>query len=495
MNELSEQLHKIAASVNPRGDLVEVELGAGRVRSRRRVATGVVATMLVAGAGGAGFGIGRSVADDGDRIAAGAVADDDSADGADDVAAATPSPTDDPTTVLPPVATPAEVGQGSSGTTSRAGATVAADEAAGEGGYYEYEDSYYVDQPLTVVYERVLDDGLRVRVQRGEPWQSEPYYGSNWTPALFCWPTAPARVTIDGDDLVDVGGSGWYEELFNGLAVQPFDVGHADGHPMRLLQIQAASDVTHVAVTWPDGVSDNAELLNGVAVLVVDGSYAYGEYTLEVTDATGTRTLTNRDLEYYDDAEYRAGCEEPPPALPEAGEQPGDPDAARAEILERFELLWDRSVPSDDKPADLIDDDEGVDAAVAAIVEGVFAESAETAEHVMEEFVFTSPTEAWFRYGIDTSTGYYGQRYGYVTLIDGAWVFPRELICQDLALAGSGCEPWPEAIFPPSWYERYGGPHEECWIDESGTEICELYGDEAYAELVEVPANSVLVGD
>ena len=66
-HELSEQLHAVAGSVHPRPDLAEIELGAGRLRGRRRVATGVVAAMLVAGAGGAGFGIGRSVSSDGER--------------------------------------------------------------------------------------------------------------------------------------------------------------------------------------------------------------------------------------------------------------------------------------------------------------------------------------------------------------------------------------------------------------------------------------------
>src|SRR5688572_21786500 len=61
--ELMFRLEEAAESAGQagRGDLADVELRAGRVRTRRRWATGVAAAMLVAGAGGAGFGLGRSV--------------------------------------------------------------------------------------------------------------------------------------------------------------------------------------------------------------------------------------------------------------------------------------------------------------------------------------------------------------------------------------------------------------------------------------------------
>lgn len=40
--------------------------------------------------------------------------------------------------------------------------------------------------------------------------------------------------------------------------------------------------------------------------------------------------------------------------------------------------------------------------------EGGLAETARGAVATLEELVFTSPTEAWFRYGIDTSSGFFG---------------------------------------------------------------------------------------
>ena len=371
-HELSEQLHAVAGSVHPRPDLAEIELGAGRLRGRRRVATGVVAAMLVAGAGGAGFGIGRSVSSDGERLSSAAPVD--------VVATTTPAGSDDPASdVLPSPPATTVVGNGDFGAGRVFGsAERAADDALAAA------DSYWIQEPMTLVYERMLDNGVRVRLQRGQSWGGEQWYGSDWQPALFCWATAEARLTIDGPDVVDIAGYGWYEELYNGLAVQAIETGQVDGHTMRVLQVQTAPGTTEVAVTWPDGATDRSAVIDGIAVLVVDGSNPYSEYTLEVTDGDGTRTMTSGDLDYQRDPDYRAACEEPPPALPDAGEQPADRAAAEAALLERFQTLWDRTVAEGEKPDDLLDDWTGVDEATAQIFEGVYAESAGSATHTVE---------------------------------------------------------------------------------------------------------------
>ena len=120
--------------------------------------------------------------------------------------------------------------------------------------------------------------------------------------------------------------------------------------------------------------------------------------------------------------------------------------------------LFGSTIPFEDQPDGLLDDDTGVAAAIEVARAGDFADAVATAEYTIEDFVFTSPTEAWFRYAIDTGTSYFSQRYGTAHLIDGSWRISRGVICQDLALAGAPCEPDPGPIYPQSWYDMYGAP-------------------------------------
>lgn len=436
MNEsdLPARLRSAADTAHAQPDLAEIELGAGRVRSRRRVVTGVVAAMLVAGAGGAGFGLGRAVSDDGDGVI----------------------PASEPEAVADPTATTLA---GTSTTideeTARAEAQAAAQDAeermADRRAENEGEPARVFldrDDPaeLETVYERTALDGVRVHVQRGDVFDDEveydefgdPFDGDAWQPAAFCYPAGEGRITIAGPDVVVVSWF-WYAELYGELEVMPVSVRWADGRPLRVVVAQTAPTVTEVAVTWPDGAADRTPVVDGVAVLLADGELDdSAEFLLQIVTADGTRDLTAAELQRGRDPEWRAACDPPPPPLPEAGEQPADPAAAEDAVRERFDLIWDRSVPPEDKPG-LIDDRTGIDAAVEEVDGGSLAEAAESSGHVIEELVFTSPTEVWFRYGIDTVNGYFGDRFGYADLVDGVWVFPRDLMCQDLALAGGDC--------------------------------------------------------
>jgi hypothetical protein len=358
-----------------------------------------------------------------------------------------------------------------------------------------FESGYYEPVTMELIYERMLDNGVRVRVLRGQSWNQEPWAEGQWQPAAFCWGSAEMRITLDGPDVVDVTGGAFYDELYDGIQFEVTSAGWADGREMRLVTVQAGPGATEATVRWSDGPTDTAAVVDGLAVLVADGSQPWEvEYTLDVTDASGTRSLTPADLDRARDPAWRAACQEPPPVLPDAGEQPADPAAARAEIEARFALLWAQDVPRDDKPDDLLDDWTGVQDAVASAQEGAYSETAGTAIHTIDELVFTSPTDAWFRYSIDTDVSFFGDRYGTAALVDGVWQFPRALICQDLGLAGAGCEPWAENIFPPSWYERYGGPFDECWIEQDGEEVCEETPFSGEVPFVPVP-NTAPPGD
>ena len=144
--------------------------------------------------------------------------------------------------------------------------------------------------------------------------------------------------------------------------------------------------------------------------------------------------------------------------------------------------------PVEEQPAGLLDDYTGVAAAIEVARNGDFADAVATAEYTLEDFVFTSPTEAWFRYAIATDTSYFGQRYGTAHLIDGSWRISRAVICQDLALASAPCEPDPGPIYPASWYDIYGVPPMTgaCMETEAGAAVCE-----AAAEANGEPATTV----
>ena len=255
--------------------------------------------------------------------------------------------------------------------------------------------------------------------------------------------------------------SQFYDEMYGEVEIQMVETGWADDHPMRILTVQAIPGITEATVVWADGLTDTTPLVDGLAILVVEGSGSWETArTVDVTDVSGTHSVDASPDDRYNDPEWRAACQEPPPGLPAAGEQPADVAAATGEIGANFALLWNRNVTQEDK-FDVLDDWTGVSDAVDAVYTGGFAETAETATHLIDELVFVSPTEAWFRYSIVTDSNSFYDRYGTATLTDVGWQFPRALICQDLSLASGNREPFVEAIYPQSWYERYGFPQEE----------------------------------
>jgi hypothetical protein len=433
---------------------------------RRRAVTGIVAAMLVAGSGGLGFGLGRSVSDDG-----GAPAAEPPTTGAGTLAPAT---TGGPATA-PSTAPPSTVAE-----------SVAPPTAAADGGQVaaRIDEGWYPGAgPLDLVWEGATDDGVRLRLLLGPTIGDPGGVGpGGWQPAAFCYGTGQMRLTVDGPDVVDVVYGSWYTEMYGRTeTVFVGDVGVADGRPMRIAVVQATDDVSAVTVEYEDGTSATAPVEAGAAVLVSEVTGVWPDtFTFELALADGSTESVGGGYQSRDsDPAWRTACLPPPPALPPAGEQPPDPDAARAEIEARFALLWDRTIDRADKPL-LLDDDTGVDDAVAALDAGAYADTADTAVFTIDELVFTAPDRAWFRYTIDTDVSVFAGRYGVARLAGDGWIFPRALMCQDLGLAGANCEPESESIYPPSWYEQFG---QQCNYAETGmAEDCVGYEESAIAD-------------
>lgn len=495
-HELTRRLTDAADAVSVGPDLAAVERGGAQRRARRRWATGVATAMLVAGAAGAGFGLGRNVSDGstaaGDEAATEPPAPTATAPtGAPVTAAPATVPTTEPGPVLapPPITTfPANVGP------VDVPAEMVAD-AGAYGGIYAGGPS----GPLTLRATRTLDDGIRVRVLTGDGnWA--PYTLGDWQAAGWCYPTGELRLTLDGPDFVDVTTLGAYAEVppDTGLTSQRAELGSADGAPKRVVAVQTSAEVTAITVTWDDGLVDTTEPVDGFAVLVVDGDRAW-EHTYEVsaTGAGGPVSHAGEALEQQSMNSPQA-CNPPPPALPAPGEQPADPVAAEADVVAAFDALW-ADLGADTESARL-DDWTGVFAALDAVRTGGFAEAAGSAVHTVDEVSFTSPTEVWFRYTLTTSMGTFGERYGTATLTDAGWVFPRAVVCQDISLAGTGCQPGVAPIYPPSWYDRYGATgYGSCTTSAEGTEICSYCevaadGTESCSEEGTMPAAEPAVG-
>lgn len=333
------------------------------------------------------------------------------------------------------------------------------------------------EQEVEFLVERTVGDVV-LRVHRGQPWDQGLYdveFGG-WQPPGWCFESGQLRVAMSGGaatgtPVIDVGSVSYWSEPYQGRAVTWLVLGAADQNPHRVVVVQAATG-TPVSVTFADGSTDATTADGGVALLVVpgsperiehaDGQITWFEYRFRFTVDVGGETIGvggaggDAAVGDWSDPEFTASCSPPPPALPEPGEPPADPAAAEAEIRDTMTALYGGGENRD--VADvlaLLDDATGVEEARAQVSEGSFEEAASSAVPTIEELVFTSPTEATFRYRIDTDVTNLRDRYGRSVLIDGSWRITRDTLCQDLSLAGGDCGDW-TFVDPYSWQAGEG---------------------------------------
>lgn len=318
----------------------------------------------------------------------------------------------------------------------------------------------FIDRTVEIYRRTVADREIVVR--RSELSWAE-LFGLEWRA-----PTGSTELCM-GDYALFVGDSAMGRP-YSGSAWMPIEVFDAfegevavDMSSFELTVVRTSGSADEVAVVANGSEYDRAAFVDGLAVLDLAGLWAEpqpGEPELVlVADGVSADPLPFEPRGGRGSEEYQRDCT-PGPApqlpLPPAGEPPADPVAAEAEIVDAYARALDRSVPLALENPPSVDDITGMAEAAAEVDAGDMADIAASAEHSIDELVFTAPGEAWFRYTITVDSGTLSGRYGIARFNGSVWQITRDTICQDLALAGGNCVPAsaqnqpPE---PPGWTE------------------------------------------
>jgi hypothetical protein len=409
--------------------------------SRKALAIGTAAALAL---GAAGFATGRLTArSDGTAMTSA---------GGEVVDSTPPTPqTDAPVST---VALPSDV----SAAPAEAASVMTAPYYGGGGGSGQYSQNAYEEPALDLISERTTAEGivLRAHLQQSQgefadQWWPGADFG-DWKPADWCMPAGQLRISMNNATMANLGWASWYSAPKNGLSVSTFAGGYVEGAPVFGAAIQLAPGATNVTLTTADGRSDSAAPIADLALLAISGPITE-DFTVTVERPESTTTTSAADLTAtWTSTDYNDACQPPPPALPEPGEQPADPAAARAAAEESWAKARDFDGLDTAERLGLIDDPTGVAEAWDAIGASTYAEAAGSSQSVIRDFVFTSPTEAWVRYDVLTSVTNILNRYGILILgDDGVWRVTRATICQDIAIVPeSACQPGVELILPPS---------------------------------------------
>ena len=317
------------------------------------------------------------------------------------------------------------------------------------------------------IYRRVLPDGQDFVVRLSSASYAE-VFGLTWNA-----PTGSADICLGDHALFlgvpgDVGywGSAWVAATWfdepkptQPVVLQASMSSAINTTPAtQFLVVRTVADAAEVILAASDGTElDRAPVSNNIAMLVVAPQLKGEEETVNdlgvvvvATDGHQAAPLPLTWPESVAPSECDPG-DQPQRPLPPSGAQPANADAAAASIRQRHALLVDRSVPADQKPTDLLDDNTGVQPAIAKMDAGPYRDIAASATYSIDELVFTQPDVAWFRYTITTSSSTYTDRFGTAVFNGKVWQITRATICQDLAFAQAPCEPNPSAVeLPPN---------------------------------------------
>ncbi|MFL6204938.1 MAG: hypothetical protein ACJ739_06275 [Acidimicrobiales bacterium] len=259
-----------------------------------------------------------------------------------------------------------------------------------------------------------------------------------------CVPDGVVRVGVADGDVIDVV----VVESAPGAASFVI-AGTADDRPMWVVVARGFEDVE---ATFPNGAVDSTRATDGLAVLAASADPGQSADALadDTVELGGTPMEDQESTRPARLADGYAGCPspptepvEPPQTMPAAGEQPADPDAARAEVealfldafkgpadpdgahlRERPNVWWDASVRFREEHPD-------------------YYEWAKEVYSTVEDVVFTAPDRASVRYTLKTDDPEVpapGERIGEAVLVDGTWKVSIETSCGNVGLAGIECD-------------------------------------------------------
>jgi hypothetical protein len=302
----------------------------------------------------------------------------------------------------------------------------------------------YLGPSLPLVGERTTQEGLRLVVRLGQPYEAYQHDGED-----PCLPDGLARVGVTDGALV----GGVTTEVHPGSRTFVV-IGAAEGTPVWVV-IARADGVGTVEARFPNGVVDQAEATGGLAVLAAYAPVGTPPHDM-VDDTVEVTGLPGRAAEdgpavvtsaYMADADPCASpppfVEPPAPTMPEPGEPPTDEAAARAAITDTFLAAFDGANDRDAKAPHY----ERSDVWLAASEEwGQIPSNEGVAESLyaeVHEIVFTSADRASVRFSLmsrDTEAPALGNQIGEAVLIDGQWKVSIETSCGLVAMGGVECD-------------------------------------------------------
>jgi hypothetical protein len=314
--------------------------------------------------------------------------------------------------------------------------------------------------------ERTTESGIVLRVTTGA---DDNFFGFGGPPE-----GAPAFCKVEGGVFVTAISSVGVAQTQMPLSVeahpdgsgQSFVGGVFEGEPFWGAAVQVPQSVELVRVSNGRFGVDEAVPRDGLAVVAVgakvnDDPQQFDPFaidtsglTVELVSADGVGRL-DPDLLFgpplFGDPECQMfptnpvpDTRPPPPELPTAGDQPGDPALAADQVRAAMTALFTAPVERDREIFALVDDASGFDVYIRSGFgeNEAFIDLLSDSELTFTDIVFISPVEAFFLYDVQhggDNEFFFFDRLGRARFIDGAWKISRGTFCQEAVVSGVLC--------------------------------------------------------